>query len=87
VEFRGAGDDNLTVWVNGKRVFGFEEWRNGVRFDRHRFQVKLQAGVNTVLVKVCQAPFDPDSPDPNWEFLLRVTDLDGKGVVFPTALP
>ena len=42
VEFRGAADDNLTVWVNGQRVFGFEEYRNGVRFDRHRFKVRLQ---------------------------------------------
>jgi hypothetical protein len=87
VEMRGSGDDNLTVWVNGERVFGFEEYRNGVRFDRHRFPVKLKAGVNTVLVKVCQAPVDPSSPDPNWEFLLRIVDSSGKPVVFPGALP
>ena len=42
VEFRGAADDNFTVWVNGQRVFGFEEYRNGVRLDRHRFPVKLK---------------------------------------------
>lgn len=87
VEFRGAADDNLTVWVNGERVFGFEEYRNGVRFDRHRFPVQLRAGVNTVLVKVCQAPLDPSSPEPNWEFLLRVVDPNGKGVSWPSALP
>ena len=58
VEFRGSADDNLTVWVNGKREFGFEEYRNGVRLDRHRFPVKLRAGANTVLVKICQAPVD-----------------------------
>jgi len=86
VEFRGAGDDNLTVWVNGDRVFGFEEYRNGVRLDRHRFRVNLKDGVNTVLVKICQAPLDPNSPDPNWEFLLRITDLNGKGVIYPSAL-
>jgi hypothetical protein len=87
VEFRGSADDNLTVWVNGERVFGFEEYRNGVRLDRHRFRVKLRGGVNTVLVKVCQAPFDANSPEPNWEFLLRITDLEGKGVVYPSGLP
>lgn len=87
VEFRGAADDNLTVWVNGVKAFGFEEYRNGVRLDRHRFRVRLRAGVNTVLVKVCQAPFDPNSPEPNWEFVLRAVDLTGKGVTSPGALP
>jgi hypothetical protein len=85
-EFRGAADDNFTVWVNGKRTFGLEEWRNGVRLDRHRFRVKLAAGVNTLLVKVCQAPIDPTSPEPNWEFLLRLVDDTGKGTDRETAL-
>jgi hypothetical protein len=83
VEFRGAADDNFTVWVNGVRVFGFEEYRNGVRFDRHRFRVPLKAGRNTVLVKVIQgAP----NPEPNWEFFLRVVDGDGKAVPFRNGL-
>jgi hypothetical protein len=79
-EFRGSADDNFTVWVNGERAFGFEEYRNGVRLDRHRFRVKLRAGLNTVLVKICQAPADPTSNEPNWEFLLRVVDETGKGI-------
>jgi hypothetical protein len=83
VEFRGAADDNFTVWVNGVRAFGFEEYRNGVRFDRHRFRVKLKAGKNTVLVKAIQgAP----NPEPNWEFLLRIVDADGNAVPFRNAL-
>jgi hypothetical protein len=84
VEFRGAADDHFTVWVNGVRVFGFEEYRNGVRLDRHRFAVKLRPGVNTVLLKVCQAPAAGNT-DPNWEFLLRITDPAGRGVTFPSA--
>jgi hypothetical protein len=87
VEFRGAADDNFTVWVNGRRVFGFEEYRNGVRLDRHRFKVALRAGVNTILVKICQAPMDASNTEPNWEFLLRVVDGAGKGIVFKNALP
>jgi hypothetical protein len=87
VEFRGAGDDNLSVWVNGVKAFGFEEYRNGVRMDRHRFRVRLKPGVNTVLVKVCQAPSDPSNREPNWEFLLRITDPTGKGLLFPGDLP
>ncbi len=87
VEFRGAADDNFTVWVNGQRQFGYEEYRNGVRLDRHRFPVQLNAGVNTVLVKVCQAPVDPNRNEPNWEFLLRVVDDTGKGIEMKSALP
>jgi hypothetical protein len=77
-EMRGAADDNLTVWVNGVKVFAFEEWRNGVRLDRHRFPVGLRAGRNTVLVKVCQS--SAPNPEPNWEFFLRVNDSTGKGI-------
>lgn len=84
VEFRGAADDNLTVWVNGKRAFGFEEYRNGVRLDRHRFKVTLQPGKNTVLVKICQSA--APNPEPNWEFFLRVVDETGKGIEMKNAL-
>ncbi|MCS6851879.1 MAG: hypothetical protein NZ700_12005 [Gemmataceae bacterium] len=88
VEFRGAADDNFIVWVNGQRVFAFEEYRNGVRLDRHRFRVKLQPGVNQVLVKICQAPPDPSgTTEPNWEFLLRVVDDTGKGIARKSVLP
>lgn len=86
-EFRGAADDNLTVFVNGKREFGHEEYRNGARLDRHRFKVKLKAGVNTVLVKVVQAPVETTNPADNWEFFLRVVDDTGKGIGFKAALP
>lgn len=85
VEFRGAADDNLTVWVNGKKEFAFEEWRNGVRLDRHRFKVTLKEGKNTVLVKVCQTP--APNPEPNWEFFLRVVDATGKGIEMKSTLP
>jgi hypothetical protein len=78
-EMRGAADDNLTVWVNGTKVFGFEEWRNGVRHDRHRFPVSLKTGKNTVLVKICQSA--APNPEPNWEFFLRVVDATGRGIV------
>lgn len=85
VTFLGSADDNMAVWVNGSKAFAFEEYHNGVRLDRHRFTAKLKAGLNTVLVKVCQAPVEPDQALPNWEFLLRVTDAAGKGLTFPPA--
>lgn len=87
VEFRGGGDDNFTVWVNGQREFGFEEYRNGIRLDRHRFKAKLKAGVNRVLVKVCQGPLDPTTNDASWELMLRLVDATGKGIPVQSALP
>lgn len=78
VEFRGAADDCFVVWVNGQRVFGFEEHRNGVRLDRHRFKVTLKPGRNTILVKVVQGA----KGEANWEFLLRICDETGKGIAF-----
>lgn len=84
VEFRGAADDNFTVWVNGQRMFGFEEWRNGVRHDRHRFKATLREGKNAVLVKICQSA--APNPEPNWEFFLRVVDTTGKGVAMKSTL-
>jgi hypothetical protein len=86
-EFRGAADDNLQVWVNGRRVFGLEEYRNGLRIDRHRFKVALRAGTNTVLVKVCQGKGDSATPDTTFEFVLRACDPTGLGVPFQYALP
>lgn len=83
-EFRGAADDNFTIWVNGKKEFAFEEYRNGVRLDRHRFKVNLRAGKNTVLVKICQTP--APNPEPNWEFFLRVVDDTGRGIAMKNAL-
>lgn len=87
VEFRGAGDDNFSVWVNGKKEFGFEEYRNGVRLDRHRFRVKLTKGKNTVLVKIIQAPTEATNPQGNWEFFLRMVDETGKGIERKDAFP
>src|SRR5262249_26818400 len=83
-EFRGAADDTSTVTVMAAPAFHYEECRNGVRHDRHRFNVKLREGKNTVLVKICQSA--APNPEPNWEFFLRVVDATGKGIPFTNAL-
>jgi len=33
-ELRCSADDNLSVWLNGEKVFGRDMWLNGTRFDR-----------------------------------------------------
>lgn len=87
-ELRCGADDNCTVWLNGQRVFGRDQWLNGTRFDRFRAAVKLQKGKNTVLVKVCQGPQHKDPAVPNnWSLQLRFCDATGAGVGLKTMLP
>jgi hypothetical protein len=86
-QLRAGADDNVTVWLNGQKVFSREQWLNGSRFDRFVAPVQLAAGRNRLLVKVCQGPqhVDPDVPN-NWTFQLRFCDPLGAGVPFTSAL-
>jgi hypothetical protein len=85
---RCGADDNCSVWLNGRKVFGREQWLNGTRFDRFITPITLVAGRNTLLVKVCQGPQhkDPEVPN-NWSVQLRLCDEQGRGVTFKTAVP
>jgi acetyl esterase/lipase len=87
-EVRCGADDNCSVWLNGRKVFGRDQWLNGTRFDRFVTPITLAAGRNTLLVKVCQGPQhkDPEVPN-NWSLQLRLCDANGKGIAFRSALP
>lgn len=88
VELRCSADDNLTVWLNGKKVLDREQWLNGTRLDRFITPVTLQAGTNRVLVKICQGPqhVNPEVPN-NWSFQLRFCDATGIAAKFKNLLP
>ncbi|MFH1265285.1 MAG: hypothetical protein ABIK89_06115, partial [Planctomycetota bacterium] len=82
-ELRAGADDNLVIWLNGRRVFAFPHYHQHFRPDRHRVSVRLSAGTNALLLKVCQSPTPPDQRRPNnWEFLLRVVDTEGRPLEF-----
>lgn len=86
-QVRCGADDNCSVWLNGEKVFARDQWLNGTRFDRFVTSVKLKAGRNTLLVKVCQGPQhkDPEVPN-NWSLQLRLCDADGRGIEFTSRL-
>ena len=48
-----GSDDTLTVWLNGERLLAVNETR-AVMPDQHKLDLKLKAGKNTLLLKVCQ---------------------------------
>lgn len=87
-QLRCGADDNCSVWLNGEKVFARLQWLNGTRTDRFITPVKIPAGKNRLLVKICQGPqhVDPAVPN-NWSFQLRFCDATGGGVglvhVFP----
>ena len=58
------------MWLNGEEVFVKPEGGWAI-IDENIIPVKLKAGKNTILVKVC-------NEEMSWGFYLRVTDADGK---------
>jgi hypothetical protein len=87
-QLRCGADDNLTVWLNGKRVFGREQWLNGIRLDRFITPVQLQQGTNRVLVKICQGPQHSNpAVGNNWTLQLRFCRPDGSSAGLTSLLP
>jgi hypothetical protein len=88
VELRCSADDNLSVWLNGEKIFGREQWLNGTRLDRFIAPAHLKAGPNRVLVKICQGPQHANPAVPNnWTMQVRFCAPDGAGAAFHSALP
>jgi len=93
VQVRCGADDNLTVWLNGEKVFSQLQWLNGIRFDRFTAAVTLSKGRNRLLVKICQGPQHKNdwtkstsAPSP-WSMQLRFCNAQGAGVGVTSALP
>ena len=63
-------DDSEKIWVNGSEVFQHFTAR-GLVVDQDRVSVHLEAGTNTILLKVYQNTL-------GWEFCARLVTTDGK---------
>lgn len=87
-QVRCGADDNLTVWLNGEKVFGREQWLNGIRLDRFIVPVELKKGTNRLLVKVCQGPpHSNPAVGNNWTLQIRVCKPDGATAGLTSMLP
>jgi hypothetical protein len=80
VELRLGCKNGWKVWLNGKLLFGRDEYHRGTEIDHYRMPAELKAGRNTILVKLCQNELTPDWAK-EWEFQLRITDSIGTPVV------
>ncbi len=76
VELRLGCKNAWKVWLNGKFLFGRDEYHRGMEIDQYRMAGELKPGQNTILVKVCQNELVEEWTK-EWEFQLRVTDSLG----------
>jgi hypothetical protein len=75
-QLRLGSKNGWKVWLNGKYIFGRDEYHRGAEIDQYRMPVELKRGKNTILVKVTQNELVEDWTK-EWEFQLRVTDTLG----------
>jgi hypothetical protein len=84
VELRLGGKNSWKVWLNGRLLFGHDEYHANAEIDQYPMPAGLQRGPNTILVKVCQNE-EVEAWTEEWEFQLRVTDAIGTPI--PSAPP
>lgn len=75
-ELRLGCENAWKVWLNGRFLFGRAEYHRGKEIDQYRLPIQLQAGRNTILVKVCQNE-QAEEWTVEWEFQLRLCDALG----------
>ncbi len=79
VEFRLGTPNAWKIWLNGKLLFGRDEYHRGMAIDQYRVRGELKPGANTILLKLCQNEQKDDWAQ-RYEFQLRVADLSGLGL-------
>ncbi len=79
VEFRLGTPNAWKIWVDGKQLFGRDEYHRGMALDQYRVRGEVKAGANTILLKLCQNEQTEEWAQ-RYEFQLRVADLSGLGL-------
>ncbi|QDU56461.1 hypothetical protein Pan181_26700 [Aeoliella mucimassa] len=81
IQVRYISPNATKLWVNGQLVASNEVYHGGTAIDQYIVDVTLQAGVNKLLIKVCQNE-QTDAWAQVWEFQLRLTDQLGGAIDF-----
>jgi hypothetical protein len=79
VQIRLGTPNAWKLWVNGELVFEREEYHRSTQMDQYRIPVKLVAGTNRIMVKVCQNEMTQDWAQ-RYQFQLRICDDTGAGL-------
>jgi hypothetical protein len=83
VELRLGCKNAWKIWLNGKLLFGRDEYHRGQQMDQYNLKGRLKKGPNTILVKCCQNE-QKEEWTVEWEFQLRVCDTAGTAVLAST---
>jgi hypothetical protein len=76
VELRLGSQNAFKIWLNGKYLFGQDEYHRNKAIDQYPVPAELKAGRNEILVKVCQNEQKEDWAT-DWDFQLRICDPTG----------
>jgi hypothetical protein len=78
-ELRIGTPNACKVWLNGEQVIAREVYHTGSQIDQYTAPVKLKAGKNEILVKICQnEQTEPWAQE--WMFQVRFTDSTGLAI-------
>jgi len=80
VQLRLGCKNAWKIWLNGKLVFGRDEYHRGMRIDQYQLDVNLAKGRNKLLIKLCQNEQMQDWTK-QWQFQLRVCDPTGTAIL------
>ena len=79
-ELRLGCKNEWKVWLNGKLLFGRDEYHRGQEIDQYKLKCHLKKGPNVLLVKCCQNE-QKEEWTVEWEFQLRVCDSGGTAIL------
>ncbi|MBM3824489.1 MAG: hypothetical protein FJ404_16655 [Verrucomicrobia bacterium] len=83
VVIRLGSQNAWKVWLNGKLLFGRDEYHRGREIDQYQLPAKLKKGDNVLLIKACQNE-QKEEWTQEWQFSLRVTTPAGEPIRFDT---
>jgi hypothetical protein len=84
VEVRAGAITAIKIFLNGKEIFGREEYHHGSQFDQYSAKGKLKEGRNELLIKCCQnEQKEPWAQD--WNFQVRLCDSVGAAIPWKPA--
>ena len=68
------------IWVNGKMIFGRDEYHRGMAIDQYSVNATFKPGKNVILVKLCQNEQKDDWAQ-RYQIQIRVCDASGVAVL------